>query len=214
MRTPDPSVPWGRPAVASIPLPPFASPADHERFTRALQLHVALVDDGPPSRAAKVLGGLLAAREQGADLTPLELTAAMATYFPAPWTPEALAAALAAGRLDAPRALEGGRWSCFHDPDFTASPRKGGGWEVERHERGSRRVWAVLESHDDLVLMWMDHFHGHFPHPYGWRVDEPDLETFAAAARAVRAAHAADTGMPYLANWRAEREAALDAAPE
>lgn len=197
--------------MASIPLPPFASPAEHQRFTRALQLHVALVDDAAPSLAAKVLGEQLAAQGRGADLTPFELGTAMATYFPAPWTPGALAAALAQGRRDAPRLLEDGRWSWLYDPDFTAAPREGGGWEVERHERGSRRAEAVLESEGDLVLMWMDHFHSHFDYPYGWRVDEPDLDAFAAAARAVRAAHAVDAARPYLANWRAEREAALGA---
>ncbi|SDE13488.1 hypothetical protein [Glycomyces harbinensis] len=208
MRTPDPSVPWGRPAVASIPLPPFASPAHHQRFTRALQLHVALVDDGAPSLAAKVLGEALAGQGQGADLTRTELDAALSTYFPAPWTPAALAAVLAAHDRFPPRE-QGGRWNWHYDPDFTATPREEGGWEIESHERGSRRVEMVLESHDDLVLLWMDHFHKHFLYPYGWRLDEPELNAFAAAAKAVRTAHAADAAKPYLRNWRTEREAAL-----
>ncbi|MEU5875658.1 hypothetical protein AB0A73_29360 [Glycomyces sp. NPDC047369] len=53
MSNTDASVPWGRPAVDSIPLPPFGTAEERTRFTRALQLHVALVDDGAPSLASK-----------------------------------------------------------------------------------------------------------------------------------------------------------------
>jgi hypothetical protein len=204
--TPDADVPWGRPAVASIPLPPFDSPAEHVRFTRALQLHVALADEGAPSLAAKVLAEVLGQQGQGAELSPLELTVALATFFPAPWTPAALAAVLAQRGRFGPRETGDGGWNWEYDPDFTALPRPGGGWEVERHERGTRRPYATLEHEDDLVLMWMDHSHSRFAYPYGWRADEGAAEALAEPARAVRRAHAADTAKPYLANWRAERE--------
>ncbi|WP_143034784.1 hypothetical protein [Glycomyces sambucus] len=202
----DSAVPWGRPAVDSIPLPPFATPEEHRRFTRALQLHVALADEGAPSLAAKVLAEALAQQGQGPDLGPVELTAALATFFPAPWTPAALAAVLGARDRFGPRELAGGAWNWQYDPDFTAVPRAGGGWEVERHERGSRRPFATLEREGDLVLMWMDHYHSRFAYPYAWRVEDGTAEALAGPARAVRAAHAADTAKPYLANWRAERE--------
>ncbi|RRR96901.1 hypothetical protein [Glycomyces terrestris] len=209
MSNPDASVPWGRPVVDTIPLPPFATPDEHVRFTRALQLHVALVDDGGPSLAAKVLSETLARQGQGPDLSPLELTVALATFFPAPWTPAALAAVLAARERFGPRELEG-VWNWEFDPDFTAVPRAGGGWEVERHERGSRRPWASLEHEGDLVLMWMDHYRTTSAYPYGWRADEGAGEALAESARAVRLAHAADAAKPYLANWRAERERFLE----
>lgn len=210
MSHPDASVPWGRPAVDSIPLPPFATPDEHAGFTRALQLHVALTDEGAPSLAAKVLAEALGRQGQGAELTPLELTVALSTFFPAPWTPAALAAALATRDRFGPRDLGDGSWNWQYDPDFTAVPRPGGGWEVERHERGSRRAYASLEHEGDLVLMWMDHYQTRFAYPYAWRADERAAAALAEPARAVRRAHAADTAKPYLANWRAEREQYLE----
>ncbi|PRY54772.1 hypothetical protein [Glycomyces artemisiae] len=214
MSNTDASVPWGRPAVDSIPLPPFGTAEERTRFTRALQLHVALVDDGAPSLAAKVLAEALGSGRRGPggggpDLTPLELTVALATYFPAPWTPAALAAVLA-DRHGAPRDLGDGSWNWGYDPDFTAVPREGGGWEVERHERGSRRPFATLERDGDLVLMWMDHVRTSFAYPYGWRAEAAVADALAEPVRAVRRAHAADAGRPYLVNWRAERERFLD----
>ncbi|THV30860.1 hypothetical protein [Glycomyces paridis] len=198
-------VPWGSPAADTVPLPPFASPADHDRFTRLLQLHVALVDDGGPSLAAKTLGSALDPRGPRSErLTDLELHTALATGFPAPWTPAALADALGGGR-DAPRELPDGRWGWGFDPDFTATPREGGGWTIERHERGSKS-YQDLEHDRDLVLLWAEDYSSRFSYPYGWRVDPADAAALAEGARAVRGAHAHDTSYRYLENWRGERE--------
>jgi hypothetical protein len=202
-------VPWGRPVVADIPLPPFATGAERQRFTRMLQLHVAMVDDGP-SLAAKALAAALTTRGAPSSLlTALELEVALATFFPAPWTPAALAEALAQVHRHAPRALPGGRWDWDFDPVFTATPGERHGWEIERNERGTTST-GTLEADGDLVILWMDHFREHHPFPYGWRVDEAEARALAAAAKATREAHAADAALPYLANWRRERNAYLD----
>ncbi|MCC3765311.1 hypothetical protein K3N28_19815 [Glycomyces sp. TRM65418] len=202
-------VPWGRPAVPEIPVPPFADAEARGRFTRLLQLHVALVDEGT-SLAAKILGAALTTRGPvSPQLTALELEAAMATFFPAPWTPAVFAETLGRFHSHAPRALSDGRWSWDVDPVFTASPREPQGWVIERNERGGIST-QELESDGDLVLLWMEHFHLWHPFPYAWRVDEADMRSLAPAARAAREVHAHDAALPYLANWRAEREAALD----
>ena len=205
------NAPWGRPVIDDLPLPPFASAADHDRFTKLLRLHLALVDDGGPSLSAKILSEALQPRgERAGHLTPLELQVAMATFFPAPWTPEALAVVIAATERGAPQPLEGGRWNWMYDPDFTATPRSPHGWEIERHERGSRRTEMVLDHDGDLVLLWMYHFTGHHPYPYGWRIEEADLAAVAEPARATRAVHDTDAARAYLAKWRSKREAALE----
>jgi hypothetical protein len=194
--------------VADIPVPPFADLQARQRFTRLLQLHVALVDDGS-SLAAKTLAAALTQRGPvPAQLTPLELEVAMATFFPAPWTPATLAEALAPVSRYAPRARSDGRWDWDFDPVFTATPSEPQGWVIERDERGSIST-QQLESDGDLVLLWMDHFRDRHPFPYGWRADEADARALAPAALAAREAHAADAALPYLTSWRAEREALL-----
>lgn len=94
------------------------------------------------------------------------------------------------------------------DPDFTAVPRRGGGWGIERHERGSVSH-GVLEHDVDLVLLWMDHFRSRFPLPFGHSYQRSDAALLAPAARAARRAHGVDASYPYLVTWRAERDAAL-----
>lgn len=205
-----PGVPWGRPIVADIPLPPFGTPAEHQRFTRMLQLYVAMVDEDGPSLAAKALSGALTNRgAQSPQPTPLELSVAMATYFPAPWTPEALAGTLATVNRFAPRQRPDGRWDWDIDPLFTATPAEPHGWEIQRNERGSIST-SALAGDGDLVLLWMYHFESSHPYPYGWRAEADDARSLAPAVKAMREAHAVDTALPYLANWRSEREAFLD----
>ncbi|WP_035702099.1 hypothetical protein, partial [Glycomyces tenuis] len=139
-----PTVPWGRPSVPDIPLPPFATADDHRRYLRMLALHVALIDDGAPSLSTKILCELLGRSwpqkpVESGDLTRLELQVSLASFFPAPWTPAALSQALTGlGRQDVPRGYDTGKWDWGYDPDFTATPLAAGGWEIERHERGSR----------------------------------------------------------------------------
>lgn len=202
-------LPWGRPAVDSIPLPPFATAAEHDRFSRMLALHVALVDEGGPSLAAKTLCAALTPRgERPAELTAFELQVAMTTLFPAAWTPEILAEHLAALDVRSPQALSEGRWTWDFDPHFIAAPRPGGGWTIERNERGSRSS-QDLEHDGDLVILWMEWYSGRRSYPFGYRVEDGDLTALADAARAVREVHASDVAFRYSEDWRDKRDAAL-----
>jgi hypothetical protein len=205
------TVPWGRPAVPGIPVPPFADSQDHSLYLRILTLYVALVDEGAPSLSTKVLCEALERSwpqppADPGELTRLELQVSLATFFPAPWTPASLARALTGlGRRDAPTGDDRKGWKWGYDPDFTARRLDSGGWEIERHERGGRTA-RTLESEGDLVLLWMDHFSNRHPFPFGYRFDEDAAGTLAAAAAAARGAHAVDTAYPYLKQWREQRE--------
>ncbi|RKE60557.1 hypothetical protein [Microbacterium sp. AG238] len=205
----DADVPVGRAAVAGIPLPPFATAADHQRYLDMLQLYLAMLDPGGPATNTVILNEALAAERRSADagpLSPLALTASLSSFFPAPWTPDALATALA-GRFGAPvRHRDAWRW--MGDPDFSAIPREGGGWDIVRHERGSFSN-GVLTHDGDLVLLWMDHFRSRFPLPFGHSYQRSDADLLAPAVRAARRAHDVNTAYPYLVTWRTERDAAL-----
>jgi len=208
-------VPWGRPAVEGIPLPPFRDASEHRSYVLSLQTFLALLDEGEPAASTIALMAALAAEsprsdaEAHAQLSPLALGVSLATFFPAPWTPDTLAAALAARGPFSP-AYGWGSWTWGCDPDYRATAHRGG-WSIERHERGAR-TRATLAHEGDLVLLWMDMFRDRFPYPIA-HTPSPAAETpatLASAARATRIAHAVDVAMPYLQNWRTERDGALD----
>lgn len=212
-------VPWGRPAVDGIPLPPFRDAAAHRSYLLSLQTFIALLDEGEPAPATIALLAALAAEIPRDDagvstqLSPLALDVSLSTFFPAPWTPKALAAALAVRGPFAPRG-GWGSWAWGGDPDYRAVAHRSG-WSIERHERGSR-TRANLAHEGDLVLLWMDMFRNRFPYPIA-HMPSTGAESpaaLAAAARATRDAHAANTAMPYLQNWREERDRALADGPE
>jgi len=213
-----PDLPASVPTVARIPLPPFADVATHRRYVRLLQLHLALLDPGNPTLTTIALNGALEARrrppsEEELWLSPLELSASLTSWFPAPWTPDALAATLAQvfdgaeARWYPSRVGSAWRWS--DDPDFWAEP-DGEGWNVVRHERGSRET-TRLANDRELVVMWLDHLRARFPFPLGHGVDEADLRALAPASAAVSAADERDARYPYRTNWLDARAAALDA---
>jgi hypothetical protein len=205
-------VPWGRPAVDGIPIPPFAEAAAHRTYLRSLQTFVLLLDAGDPSAATIALAAALEAElpraaTEAPRLSPLTLGVSMSTFFPAPWTPEALALALDGSGYGTPIRTRGG-WSWGGDPDYTAT-RGRPGWQIERQERGSR-TYATLPDDGDLVLLWMDMFRGRFPYPIAHTPAGSVLppEALAAAARATLAAHSVNVAMPYLQGWRRERDRA------
>jgi hypothetical protein len=177
----DADVPAGREAVAGIPLPPFATAADHRRYLDMLQLYLAMLDPGAPATNTVILNEALAAERRSVDagpLSPLALIASLSSFFPAPWTPDALAAALA-GRIGEPiRHRDAWRW--MGDPDFSAVPREGGGWDIIRHERESFEN-GILAHDGDLVLLWMDHFRSRFPLPFGHSYEHSDAALLAPA---------------------------------
>lgn len=210
----DHAAPWGSPVVPSIPLPPFAGEDDHRRFVRLLQLHLALLDQGDPSLPTIALSAALDRRAYGTaeftQLTPVELSVSLTTWFPAPWTLDALAAALAVQQRDAPT-RSGSSWRWLYDPEFTATADGRGGWEVIRFERGSKSS-ATLASDRDLVVLWLAHFRQQFAIPIGHKYEPTDVAALAPATLAVAHADARDAAYPYRRSWRTERAAALAAA--
>jgi hypothetical protein len=212
-------VPWGRPAVDGIPIPPFADAATHRTYSRSLQTFVLLLDAGEPQAASRSLqtfvllldagepqaatialaaaleAELARAATRAPRLSALALGVSLSTFFPAPWTPAALALALDGSGYGTPVRSRGG-WSWGGDPDYTAT-RDRPGWRIERRERGSL-THATLPDDGDLVLLWMDMFRSRFPYPIAHTPagSVPPPEAFAAAARATLAAH-----------WRERRDA-------
>jgi len=207
-------VPWGRPPVAGIPLPPFADAAAHRSYVRSLQTFLLLPDGAGPAATTIALAAALDAElpRRGAEtssvLSPLALGVSLSTFFPAPWTPEALARALNGGGYGTPTGGRG-RWAWGGDPDYAATETRGG-WQIRRHERGAVET-ATLAHRDDLVLLWMDMFRNRFPYPIAHTpaADAATPEALAEAARATVAAHDANVAMPYLENWRTERDRAM-----
>lgn len=108
------AAPWGSPVVETIPLPPFASADEHRRFTRMLQFHLALIDVGGPAPPTVALSGMIdrprRRRRFSPWLTEFELGVSLTTWFPAPWTPTALAEALERAGSAAPIGA-GEHWS-------------------------------------------------------------------------------------------------------
>ena len=212
----DAYAPWGSPVVPGIPLPPFVDEAEHRRYTRMLQLHLALIDGAGPSLPSIALSTALDRTRLIADadgtrwLTPLELSASLTTWFPAPWTPQTLAQTLARAHNDSP-SLHGRRWVWFSDPDFRADPLAGGGWTITRHERGDR-VSEPVSDDRDLVVLWLAHFREKFGFPLGHGHDAAEVAAIAPSSLAVLAADEVDAAFPYRGNWRAERDSALAAA--
>lgn len=208
--------PWGSPVVPGIPLPPFADAAEHVRYVRMLQTHLALVDAGGPELPTIALTVALERPRSpapGSDrrrLTPLELSVSLTSWFPAPWTPEALADALTDAPYGGPRRTRAG-WRWMGDPDFAAEPARGGGWTVTRHERGTVDT-AHLADDRDLVVLWLSHHRGRYGYPLAHSHDAADALALASASLAVIRSDAVDAAFPYRATWREERDGALATA--
>ena len=208
--------PWGSPVVPGIPLPPFADEAAHTRYVRMLQTHLALVDGGGPELPTVALAVALERPRfpaPGSDprrLTPFELSVSLTSWFPAPWTPDALADALVDAPYGGPRRTRDG-WRWMGDPDFAATPARDGGWTVTRHERGDVET-AHLADDRDLVVLWLSHHRGRFGYPLAHAHDDADVAALAPASLAVIRSDAVDAAFPYRATWREERDRALAAA--
>ncbi len=181
--------PWGSPVVPGIPLPPFADEAEHTRYVRMLQTHLALVDGGGPELPTVALAVALERPRfptPGSDprrLTPLELSVSLTSWFPAPWTPEALADALVDAPYGGPgRTRDGWRW--MGDPDFAAAPARGGGWTVTRHERGDVDTTHLADDRD-LVVLWLSHHRGRYGYPLAHAHDDADVFALSPASLAI-----------------------------
>lgn len=206
--------PWSSPVIPGVPLPPFEDESTHLRYVRMLQMHLALVDGGGPSLGTIALSVALERRRIVSDeelrwLTPLELSASLTSWFPAPWTPDALARALAPARgRGAPFSPTPGTWTWLVDPYFHAKPHPDGGWTVIRSERGQEEE-GRLTGERDLVVLWMQHFREKFAFPVAHAYEPDDIAAVALASQAVIDADARDAAYPYRENWRAERDTAL-----
>ncbi|GAA3650582.1 hypothetical protein [Microbacterium marinilacus] len=208
--------PWGSPVDPTIPLPPFEDEGAHAAYARKLQLHLALVDGGAPSLSTVALSLALERPRRRPDdrdtqwLTPLELSVSLTSWFPAPWTPDALARSLRP-RSGAPTRGSAGEWRWLDDPDFLAAPDGGAGWRIVRSERGTRTPEGLVDDRD-LVVLWMAHFRGKFAFPLGHGRDADEVRRLAVASAAVVEADEKDAAYPYRSSWRDERDAALTEA--
>ncbi|MFC8191232.1 hypothetical protein ACFUMH_06150 [Cellulomonas sp. NPDC057328] len=224
---PTSEVPWGRPPVPGVPVPPFASRDEHMLFLRCLGVHVAASGVVPLQRTDVVLLTLLqeeayALRWQQGDHpvqpSPLAMRIAVRTFFPAPWTPRALADSLRATGVLGTEWVEAGegRVHWGSDPTFRAERRADGTWHVTRSERGSTRVYADLPGDDDLVLMLQAH-HVVFGFPLGHRTDDVPVDALVRAATQGADSWTRHSALPYVATWTAtvaEARRAADDRPE
>lgn len=198
-------VPWGRHPRADIPVPPFSDAAAAARFGELLAIWVAVL--GGTDVRGYALASLLdderraRRRSPSAELSPLAMRVAVATFFPAPWTPYGLAVEL--GRAwwcqEQPWSATEDRISWGGDPDFAALRSADGVWRVQRRERGRVDDYAEVDD-DDMVLLLMEVQHG-TPYPYGHVVDSADVERLRADAGHVREAWARRQAAPYLLEW-------------
>ncbi|MFS0703785.1 hypothetical protein AB6N23_04615 [Cellulomonas sp. 179-A 9B4 NHS] len=215
---PTSDVPWGRPPVPDVPVPPFATRDEHVRFLRCLGVHVAASGVVPLQRPDVVLLTLLqeeadALRWQQGDHpvqpSALAMRIAVRTFFPAPWTPRALAESLRATGVLGAQHVEAderrARWGS--DPTFAAERRDDGSWHVTRSERGSTRVYAELAGDDDLVLMLQEHYVV-FGFPLGHRTDDVPVDALVTAATWGVESWTRHTALPYVATWSATVAAA------
>ncbi|WP_146070280.1 hypothetical protein [Arthrobacter sp. GMC3] len=208
------TAPWNSPVVSSIPLPPFRSNAARRQYMKMLQLHLALLDVGGPALPTVALSAAINQMHYRNDdfspwLTSLELSVSLDTWFPAPWTPEALAASLENAGRDAPK-MTRGRWSWDSDPVFSAEQISGGAWKISRNERGSVAT-ARLDGDRNLVVLLMDYYRTRFVLPWGvgYQGDDRDAAALAPATLAVLQADIEDARYPYRAAWLEKRSAFL-----
>lgn len=147
--------PWGQVPNPEIPVPPFA-PGEHTAFVQALIAHIEELEGASDSLAAsRLVSALRTQATDGPELTTLEFDTASSTFFPAPWTPEAFAAAIEAVRPHPwnPEVVAYA-WTWGFEPVETASPDERGGWNITSNERGNIHR-SRLRHRGDLVLRWM-----------------------------------------------------------
>lgn len=209
-------IPWGRPPISSIPVPPFADQQSAAAFVADLCGYVALLGGGGPGGGpvSPTTFALLTTVQQEFDIVrwgqtwaPLPsrhvLTLAMVTYFPAPWTPHGLTDVFHDVLGQFPRRGDSspGKLEWNSDPSFHATRSDAGEWEVMSYERGTWELVARLSTDDDMVLYRMSFVNNH-PLPFGWGWRWSDMDELERAAQAAQAAWAPRAEFTYLKNWR------------
>jgi hypothetical protein len=211
-------IPFGRPPVAGIPVPPFANIDEFHGFYVALQLYLATLDEGNVTLATTSLLRVVersrqAGLRKGWDHPePHVLDIAVSTYFPAPWTPlgihqELLTIGVGYGTIHGPefevkpeRDFRDGRLAWGSDPIFDAVRDDEGRWTVTSSERGTTLVELNSVNDDDMVL-YRQSFERVFAAPLGVRYDPLAVPDLDRAADAMRSAWAQHSTLPYITVW-------------
>ena len=206
------SIPWGRPPVRGIPVPPFADQLAARSFVENLCIYLAMLDGEGP--AALTTFGVLTSVHRELEIvrwarvceplpSRLVLTLAMVTYFPAPWTPGGLNDVVQQVMdPDVPhRPANPGTVGWGGDPGFHAVRGNAGDWTVTSSERGTDTLVGRFAGDDDMVLYRMSFARSH-PMPFGWGWDRSHQEGLERAATAARTAWSPHAELPYLSQWR------------
>ena len=205
-------VPWGRPPVPGIPVPPFVDQAAARAFVENLCIYVAMLDDDG-SVPLTTFGLLTVVHREwetarwACTFDPLPsrtvLTLAMVTYFPAPWTPAGLDDVMR--QVMHPdlerRPVVPGILGWGSDPGFRAVRGAAGDWTVTSSERGTDSLAGRFAGDDDMVLYRMSFARSH-PLPFGWGWDHSHADGLQRAATAARSAWSRHAELPYLSHWR------------
>ncbi|PRY69069.1 hypothetical protein B0I08_103275 [Glaciihabitans tibetensis] len=217
MRDRESGIPFGRPPVADIAVPPFATGDEFNSFHVELQLYLASLDAGDVTVTTFALGQLVersrrqGLAEQWAHPEPHILEIAVATYFPAPWTPlqihtELMTTGVGYGTVGGPWGkkqvadVKKNRLLWGSDPIFRAIRARDGSWSVTGSERGVEFLEATLRTDDDMVL-YRQYVERTFAAPFGARYSPTALPQLDRSAHAVRSAWAGHTTLPYIAEW-------------
>ena len=207
-----------------IPVPPFADNDEARLFLRQLSVHLAALDRDRVTLSTFTLltvlegihGSIRRTRPDRPDLSPVHLPAsvlriALLSGFPAPWTPQGLHTALAAG--DEWSRAEPSTATVFRegsDPIITSTRSATGLWTVTSSERGTTRVTHDGLDDDAYVQKLLDDVRGH-PYPYGWKSDDlVGLDDVVRGAQGARDRWESGAGrLPYLTRWIDQRDDVL-----
>jgi hypothetical protein len=206
--------PYGRPPVPGIAVPPFQTVDDYQSFHHGLQLYIACLDEEGVSLAAFTLDRLVErARLRGrydviAHPDPHILEIAVATFFPAPWTPLGIHTELGTtgfgydrnGYTNGGKDTEHSLWWGDGETHIEANREPDGSWSVIRWSRGVVNPEGTLASDDDMVL-YRQTLDSTFPLPFGTRYNPAVVPPLEAAADKVRAAWAKHATYPYITSW-------------
>jgi hypothetical protein len=208
--------PWGREPLTEIPVPPFASRDEGEKYFKMLAIYVALLDGPvsgvrPSTYAVTTLletsrAALREVKEWPAPLDPDVLLLSLTVFFPVPWTPHGLAAAISAAPWDRYRDWRVGpdSISWCSDPRFVAERRDDGSWVVTEYERGNESSFATPRDDNEMVLLLTGRQRTP-AYPFAWSTDPLWIRDLDEAAAPFRKSWARHSELPYLAGWNPPR---------
>lgn len=167
----------GKKPVEGIPVPPFARPQQKRDFVSALQMFVAHLNEGEQQGLSQyAMNAALEAESYAMKVTDKEefdpypsrtvFAVACAVRFPAPWTPEGIAALLKeygrrGHRLEEFHTVSAGTIEFGIDPVTVCQRHGDNGWTVTSNERGHVRMAARPADDFAMVMYLMDQGTGH-----------------------------------------------------